>query len=110
MTDKETKKFYNSKQWKIKRIEILERDCYECCDCRKRLKDAAENGTYLAPEKRKIQMATEVHHVKELKEHPELGLDDDNLISLCCGCHNIRHGRMVQPFHKKKKRITEERW
>ena len=110
MTDKEAKKFYNSKQWKIKRIDILDRDNHECCDCRQRLKDAVEKKIYLATEERMIRMATEVHHVKDLKEHPELGLDDDNLISLCSECHNIRHGRTVRHFNKKKKRVTEERW
>ena len=110
MTDKEAKKFYNSKLWKNKRIVILVRDKYECQDCRKRLEEAVRNNTYLSPEDRKIRRATEVHHIKELKEYPELGLEDDNLISLCSICHNIRHGRIVKWFNKKKLRLTEERW
>ncbi len=32
MTEKEEKKFYNSADWKHKRICILERDHYECQD------------------------------------------------------------------------------
>ena len=110
MNDKEAKRFYNSKQWKIKRICILERDNYECCDCRERLKEAAVKGVYLNPEQRKIHMAADVHHIKSLKEHPELRLDDDNLVSLCSECHNARHGRTTKRFNQKKKRVTQERW
>ena len=83
MTDKEAKAFYNSSAWKHKRMQILDRDHYECQDCRKRIKDAAASGTQLIGRDRKIWRAEEVHHIQELKEHPELGLDDDNLVSLC---------------------------
>lgn len=47
MTDKEAKAFYNSSAWKHKRMQILDRDHYECQDCRKRIKDAAASGTQL---------------------------------------------------------------
>lgn len=80
MTDKEAKAFYNSSAWKHKRMQILDRDHYECQDCRKRIKDAAASGTQLIGRDRKIWRAEEVHHIQELKEHPELGLDDDNLV------------------------------
>jgi 5-methylcytosine-specific restriction endonuclease McrA len=83
MTDKEAKKFYNSTMWKYKRMQILERDHYECQDCRKRLRDAVAAGDILRGEEKKIRRAEEVHHIVELKEHPELGLEEDNLISLC---------------------------
>lgn len=82
MTDKEAKAFYNSSAWKHKRMQILDRDHYECQDCRRRIKDAAVSGTQLIGRDRKIWRAEEVHHIQELKEHPELGLDDDNLIML----------------------------
>ena len=81
MTDKEAKAFYNAAAWKHKRMQILERDHYECQDCRKRLKDAVAAGHILQGEDRKIRRAEEVHHIVELKEHPELGLEDDNLIN-----------------------------
>ncbi|MCI5919072.1 MAG: HNH endonuclease [Roseburia sp.] len=114
MTDKEAKAFYNSKAWKDpatgKRIEILKRDHFECQDCRKRIADAKANGIKLIGEDLKIRRAEEVHHIEELKEHPELALDDNNLISLCTQCHNKRHGRYQFRFIKKKKRLTEERW
>ena len=34
-----------------------------------------------------ITPANEVHHVKKLREHPELRLVSDNLMSLCRSCH-----------------------
>lgn len=110
MTEKEKKKFYNSKQWKRKRIKILNRDRYECQDCIKRLQEAVQNNTFLSAEDRKIRQACEVHHIKELSERPDLGLDDNNLISLCTQCHNIRHGRTVKKFYKKKEPVSEEMW
>lgn len=111
MTDKEVKQFYNSKEWKNnKRVEILKRDHYECQDCIKRVRDARENGTALDARDREIRRATEVHHIKELKEHPELALDENNLISLCTQCHNVRHGRNPKRFVRKKPVLTEERW
>ena len=110
MTDKEAKGFYNSSAWKLKRMQILERDHYECQDCRKRLKDAVAAGVELRGEERKIRRAEEVHHIQELKEHPELGLEDDNLIRLCKSCHNVRHGRTPKRCPRKKKPVSEERW
>ena len=110
MTEKEKKKFYNSKQWKAKRIEILDRDRHECQDCRKRLQEAVKNNVVLSAEERKIRQANEVHHIKELSEEPDMALDDNNLISLCTQCHNERHGRTVKKFAKKKEPVTEEKW
>lgn len=110
MTDKEAKKFYNSTMWKHKRMQILERDHYECQDCRKRLRDAAAAGDILRGEEKKIRRAEEVHHIVELKEHLELGLEEDNLISLCVPCHNLRHGRAPRRFKRKKKLVSKELW
>lgn len=113
LSDKEAKKFYDSGAWKQKRAEILKRDHYECQDCIARLKRASETGEHLTNKwERKINRATQVHHIQELKDHPELALRNDNLISLCAMDHNLRHGR--NPFHlvtkKRKKKVNEERW
>lgn len=110
MTEKEVKAFYNSSAWKHKRLEILDRDRYECQDCRKRLIEAAEAGERMSGDDRKLRRAEEVHHIKELREYPELALNDDNLVSLCAKCHNMRHGRIIKRFAKRKKRLTEEKW
>lgn len=112
MNEKEVKKFYNSTAWKIKRLEILNRDRHECQDCISRIKNANRNGILLNGSDRKIRRAEEVHHIKELKEYPELKLCDDNLISLCTICHNIRHGRYMHGTYRKqnKKKVSEELW
>lgn len=114
MTEEEAKRFYNSNAWKNpkwgKRIEILRRDRFECQDCIARLKDARRKGIKLSGEDRLIRKAEQVHHIKELKDFPTLALDNDNLISLCIECHNIRHDRYVKRFVKKKKQINEEKW
>lgn len=110
LNDKQVKAIYNSSAWKNKRNEILKRDCYECIDCRERLEKAHENRVRLHGDDAKIRPANEVHHKKELKEYPELAFDNDNLISLCTKCHNIRHGRNPKRFVKRKPPISEERW
>lgn len=110
MTDKEAKARYNSKEWKIKRLEILKRDNFECCYCRERLKKATEEKRRLYGDDAKIRKAEEVHHLKEMKKFPELWLADDNLVSLCTQCHNIVHGRYPKRFARKKKMVSEERW
>ena len=87
MTDQEAKAFYNKTEWKNpvngKRIKILKRDHFECQKCVERLKKAKESGIRLTGEDAKIRRAVQVHHIKELKDYPELGMDDDNLVSLC---------------------------
>ena len=67
---------YKSKRWKIKRLAILRRDKYLCQECKK-------YG--------KIRQAVTVHHIKHADTHPELAYDNDNLESLCQGCHNKKH-------------------
>ena len=82
-----TEQFYKSKKWKKKREAILKRDKYMCRECAKygRRKDAVC-----------------VHHIKHLEEFPELGLDSDNLISLCAACHNKAHPEKSPLFHFQK--------
>ena len=87
--------------------ENKRRSCIWHTADRKRQK---EEGEEKCLNYRKIWRAEEVHHIQELKEHPELGLDDDNLVSLCTQCHNLRHGRAPKRFARKKKLPSEERW
>ena len=47
--------FYNSRTWRKKRLEILERDNFECQMCK-------DEG--------KVSEADTVHHVKELRDYP----------------------------------------
>lgn len=101
MTDKEAKEFYDSKMWKIVRKQVLNMDHYECQLCKSR-------GKY--------KKATVVHHVKHLKDHPELSLSiwdesDGNkrqLVSLCDECHNEVHPE--KGIIDSKPPLTEEKW
>ena len=70
--DAEVQKFYNSNAWRSKRIYILIRDNYHCYECLNN---------------KKITQATEVHHIVKVKDDLSLGLDNDNLISVCASCH-----------------------
>lgn len=66
--DKKADKFYHSKQWKELSRAVLIRAGYKCAIC---------GG-----------LATEVHHVKDIRTHWELRLDIKNLQPLCTACHN----------------------
>ena len=68
--------FLTSARWKHKRAAILRRDGYRCQHC-------ARYG--------RASPAEIVHHIKPYEQHPELGLDSRNLVSLCRKCHNREH-------------------
>ena len=40
-----------------------------------------------------VTPASEVHHVRKIKDRPDLRLEDANLMALCPPCHAIRTGR-----------------
>lgn len=73
--------FYKRKAWRVKRVNILKRDNYECREC-------ARYG--------KRVDATTVHHIYPYQEYPQLALESDNLVSLCCKCHELMHDRSTQ--------------
>jgi 5-methylcytosine-specific restriction enzyme A len=85
--DPESRRFYKSKAWEKCRETIMERDNYLCQKCLKR---------------KKITPADMVHHIKELKDYPELALNEDNLISLCNPCHNEEHPDKGKKKPKKR--------
>ena len=97
--------FYNSPEWKQMREDILKRDHWECQRC---------NGSFITEnpiEETSLSTATDVHHIKGLKEVPELCLSMTNLVSLCHECHDIAEGRLVKYLNKKKEQqITREMW
>ena len=106
VNDGDVHAFYVSREWKDKRIEILNRDHYECQRCK---------GNYVVeskPLKRiKIKRAKYVHHIIPMKDCFELALDDDNLVSLCFECHEIVEGRDgTWKKFKYKKKLTKEMW
>ena len=88
-----------------KRVEILAADRYECQICKAR-------GRY--------KKAELVHHVRHLRDHPELALSDTyvdsdgqeqrQLISVCKDCHEaVCHPERMRKAEKEKF-LQEERW
>lgn len=88
-------KFYKSKEWRTLRVKALQRDNHECQICKSK-------GKYKAAEN--------VHHLKEVKTHPHLAMDLDNLQCLCIRCHNEVHDRLDKVDKKVPKFVNEERW
>lgn len=81
---------YHTKAWQDVRDGALARDNFLCQHC---LKDG------------KLQPAELVHHIKHLDRYPELGLEPDNLISLCNDCHT----RVHKQTRKKRSAIPNRR-
>lgn len=95
--------FYQSREWKLLRLQILERDNNECQECKR-------NGLVLIKEMKPDKQKTlDVDHIKEIYTHPELAFDPSNLEALCIRCHNKKHKRF---YFKKKKNKWEkdEKW
>lgn len=91
--------FYGSKGWKHLRDAVLDLDHHECQRCK-------ELGRYTP--------ATTVHHVKHLKDRPDLAYsiydgDDRQLISLCASCHDHEHPEKLRR-NAKAEPLTPERW
>lgn len=95
--------FYCWPAWHRKRAEVLRLDNQECQRCK-------AQGRYTP--------AVIVHHVKHLKERPDLALsvlDPDTgerqLVSLCRACHESEHPeRLADPWQPTKQPISAERW
>lgn len=97
-------KFYQSKEWKELRTEVLEEHHYECQECLK-------TGRYTR--------ATCVHHVNEVKDRPDLalskfftdhkGVKHRQLMPLCNKCHNLVHDKL-RGFVEGNKFTNQERW
>lgn len=93
--------FYSWTAWLHKRDEVFKLDNYECQYCKA---------------KGKYTRAEIVHHIKHLKERPDLALsifdgEERQLISCCKLCHEEQHPERFKSLRKSKKLFwTEERW
>lgn len=84
------KAFYNSALWQHLRHEVLDEQHHECQICKGK-------GLY--------NKAETVHHIKYVRQHPELALTRVNLMSVCEECHyNIHHRAESKP------QLNVERW
>jgi 5-methylcytosine-specific restriction endonuclease McrA len=86
--------FYKCKEWRALRQEALERDNFECQECKRK-------GRY--------KRAQNVHHLKEVKARPDLALELNNLECICIACHNAVHDKRLRNDHRKPF-VNEERW
>ena len=68
--DQKADRFYHSKEWKKLSKAVLAKAGYRCAVC---------GG-----------LATEVHHIKEVRTHWRLRFDANNLMPLCTSCHNLQ--------------------
>lgn len=91
--------FYTSDDWRTMRAYILERDAFECQWCKRDGKVTSKADSVL-----------EVDHIKELKDYPELALDETNLRTLCKDCHNKRHERFNYREKTKNIKWNDEFW
>ena len=94
--------FYHWKDWERLRAEGLRMDNHECQICKRK-------GRY--------RRADIVHHVKHLKDRPDLALsiwdgEERQLVSVCRQCHEDLHPERTVRYRygKTVKPITEERW
>ena len=111
-TEEQRLKFYTSYRWKKLRKEVSARDNYECQECKREGKVFINHGGMNKRGTRK-KITLIVHHIKELKDYPELAEDMDNLETVCVNCHNKMHDRYYRWVHwepKKNKWHEDEKW
>ena len=106
------KEFYNSKVWKIFRLEILKSRPCRCQLCER--KTPAVLTPLRKPWEKKSgsndrRPVAIVHHINEIRKRPDLALseyDEDgnlNVAIVCPSCHWDEH-------HKRLVPVTKERW
>lgn len=101
LTKEECYRIYRSKDWEITRHQVLERDNYECQECKRK-------GKVFTNKSNNKKKRLDVDHIKELATHPELAFDMENLETLCIRCHNKKHNRWK--YTKKENKWDDERW
>lgn len=95
--------FYTWEQWRKKRLEVLALDNYECQNCKR---------------KGKYSKATIVHHIKHVKDRPDLAMsiwdgEERQLVCLCKKCHEDEHPESFAQYtmrEKAEEELTAERW
>lgn len=86
--------FYNSHAWRHLRAEVLHEQHYECQVCRR---------------KGLTTPADTVHHIKTVRQRPDLALTKSNCMAVCSACHwDIHHPN--EHGRKEKDEWNDERW
>lgn len=94
ITEGRLEEFYNSKGWRRLSHRIIHEAHYECRMCR---------------EQHRLTRAVLAHHVKHLRDYPELAYEPSNLMPLCYDCHERIHERGA--YTVGRQRFTnEEKW
>ena len=101
--------FYKSADWLDVRKYVLQRDKYICQYYAGKFEQYGHKTNQI-----KLVRANTVHHIRPLKEYPDLCLDPNNLVSLSHEAHEIIEGRVdiLKQWTKNnsKKPLTKERW
>ena len=99
-TKEQKKKFYRSGDWESLRQQALDRDNYECQQCKREGKVHVDS-VKVDGERKSIEL--NVHHKYEIERYPKLALVLDNLETLCLNCHNKMHDRVFGSSEKQVK-------
>ncbi|MCH3961265.1 MAG: HNH endonuclease [Solobacterium sp.] len=91
--DPGAKSFYNSNDWRLAKSRYYHLHGGWCIDCLNEYRLGLRN-------KKDVNPATEIHHIVPISMSFFGRLDQDNLIGLCHGHHDIRHGRR-KPYFKE---------
>lgn len=90
-TDVKEQQFYNSKEWKIVRERIRNRDNGYCLVCQS---------------EKSLRFMDTVHHIEELKENWSTRFDEENLISVCESCHQHIHNQYKINKYDEQERLS----
>lgn len=85
--------FYGSHEWRKLAKSVIKSARKECALCKK---------------EHRLTRATTVHHIRHLKDAPELAYERSNLMPLCHDCHERMHKRGV--YAEPKGFVNEEKW
>ena len=96
-------RFYSWPEWQAVRADVLSLDHNECQRCREL--------------RRKVVSGKIVHHVKHLKDRPDLALSiwdpetgERQLVTVCKRCHEDLHPESQLQFRRIRAPLTQERW
>ncbi|PKR79408.1 alpha/beta hydrolase [Halalkalibacillus sediminis] len=103
-TREQRMKFYKSKSWRKLRLFVLERDNYECQECKR------QGRVFTSSHNTDKHKNLDVDHIEELPDRPDLAMEPDNLETLCIRCHNRKHGRYVSRFKRKPNKWDGDEW